>query len=142
MKKYIVEVNGSEYEVIIKDVSSTGIKEDEGFKEEEKKLNKDSIHIEHNTYKEDKKEREKEGEPSREGLTPVVAPMSGKVLSINVGEGDLVSKGKVLLTIEAMKMETEIVAPISGIITKILVSKGDNCNRQDELVLIKEAGDE
>ena len=56
--------------------------------------------------------------------TPVVAPMPGTILSVNVSEGQSVSAGDVLFVLEAMKMENEIVAPVSGTVTKVAASKG------------------
>ena len=55
---------------------------------------------------------------------PVVAPMPGTILSVNVSEGQSVSAGDVLFVLEAMKMENEIVAPVSGTVTKVAASKG------------------
>lgn len=56
--------------------------------------------------------------------TPVVSPMPGTILSVNVSEGQSVSAGDVLFVLEAMKMENEIVAPVSGTVTKMAASKG------------------
>jgi biotin carboxyl carrier protein len=47
------------------------------------------------------------------------SPISGKVVSIKVKDGDKVKKGDVLMIIEAMKMEYLIRAPYSGKVKKI-----------------------
>lgn len=67
----------------------------------------------------------------------VKAPMQGNILSIKVKKGDNVSKGDVLLILEAMKMENEILAPISGVIDEILVSNGNTVNNGDVLIVIR-----
>ena len=40
--------------------------------------------------------------------------MPGTILSVKVAAGQAVSRGDVLLTLEAMKMENEIIAPSDG----------------------------
>ena len=47
------------------------------------------------------------------------APMPGKVIQINVKEGDRVEMGKVLVVMEAMKMEHRIEAPANGTVTAL-----------------------
>ncbi len=55
----------------------------------------------------------------------VVAPLAGSVAKVLVAEGDEIDEGSVLITLEAMKMETEITAPRSGKITAIHVEPGE-----------------
>ena len=62
--------------------------------------------------------------PAPAGGSDVTAPMSGKVISINVSVGDQVKSGQLLLVFEAMKMENELFAPNDGTVTKIHVEKG------------------
>jgi len=66
----------------------------------------------------------------------VVAPMPGKILRINVNEGDTIKDGDTLLILEAMKMENEIFAKASGKIKKINVSINDMVDTGDTLVII------
>ena len=51
--------------------------------------------------------------------------MPGKILDIKVAPGQAVSYGQVVLTMEAMKMETEIVAPADGTVASVFVKNGD-----------------
>jgi len=51
----------------------------------------------------------------------VTAPMPGKVIKINVSEGEKVKKNQVLAILEAMKMENELRSPVNGEVKKILV---------------------
>ncbi len=66
----------------------------------------------------------------------VSAPMPGKILDIKVSVGEQVKKGRVLMILEAMKMENEIVAPKDGTVKEIKVSVGDTVNRGDPLIVI------
>jgi len=59
-----------------------------------------------------------------EGGVEVSAPMSGKILSLSVSEGDQVKEGQLLLVFEAMKMENELFAPNAGTIARIHVAVG------------------
>jgi geranyl-CoA carboxylase alpha subunit len=56
----------------------------------------------------------KEGTGNDDARPTVRAPMPGTVRSVRVKLGDAVTRGDVLLTMEAMKMETTITAPCTG----------------------------
>jgi 3-methylcrotonyl-CoA carboxylase alpha subunit len=49
----------------------------------------------------------------------ILAPMPGKVTSVDVAAGDAVTKGQRLLTLEAMKMEHGLVAPFDGVVAEL-----------------------
>jgi 3-methylcrotonyl-CoA carboxylase alpha subunit len=68
----------------------------------------------------------------------IVSPMPGKVVKINVAEGQSVKKGEILLVIEAMKMENNIISPREGKIERINVKVGEMVNGSRELAVIKE----
>ena len=56
----------------------------------------------------------------------ICAPMPGNILSVNVVAGDAVTKGQVLMILEAMKMENEIMAPCDGTVTSVAAVKGSS----------------
>ena len=68
------------------------------------------------------------------GAKTITAPIPGVVLGVNVNVGDTVKKGQVLLILEAMKMENEIVAPSDGNISSVNVTKGASVNAGDVLI--------
>jgi len=55
----------------------------------------------------------------------VVAPMFGKVVSIDVNTGDQVKENDEVATIEAMKMYIKINAPVDGSVKEIKVNPGE-----------------
>ena len=68
--------------------------------------------------------------------THVAAPMPGAVSTIAVKKGEAVKAGDVLLTIEAMKMETALHAPRDGTVTELLVTPGAQIDAKDLLVVL------
>ena len=60
------------------------------------------------------------------GGTKVTAPMPGTILGVNVKEGDSVKAGQPIFVLEAMKMESDITAPVNGVVRGISVHKGDS----------------
>lgn len=62
------------------------------------------------------------------------APMPGLVVSVAVKEGDEVERGDVLLSIEAMKMETSVLAEKSGTVKRVAVTPGTQVDTKDLLV--------
>ena len=64
----------------------------------------------------------------------VVAPIPGTILSINVKEGQDVSFGQELATLEAMKMKSAIRANRAGKIGVIRVAAGDKVGQNQALM--------
>ncbi|WP_131576368.1 pyruvate carboxylase, partial [Paracoccus nototheniae] len=76
--------------------------------------------------------------PKADAANPghVGAPMPGVVASVGVAQGQAVKQGDLLLTIEAMKMETGLHADRDGTITALHVSPGQQIDAKDLLVEI------
>ena len=62
------------------------------------------------------------------------SPMPGKVIKVNVKEGDEVKEGDVLCVVEAMKMENNIKAMTSAKVAKVLVNEGDKVDVKNILI--------
>ncbi|MES2357162.1 MAG: biotin/lipoyl-containing protein [Gemmatimonadota bacterium] len=58
------------------------------------------------------------------GPAPVVAPMPGLVVRVNVAVGDSVTAGQGVLVMEAMKMENELRASAAATVKSIRVTQG------------------
>ncbi|MGO4168346.1 acetyl/propionyl/methylcrotonyl-CoA carboxylase subunit alpha [Novosphingobium sp. YAF33] len=54
-----------------------------------------------------------------DGSGAILAPMPGKVIAVAVAEGQAVTKGQKLLTLEAMKMEHTLTAPFDGVVAEL-----------------------
>ncbi|WP_426693213.1 acetyl/propionyl/methylcrotonyl-CoA carboxylase subunit alpha [Sphingomonas sediminicola] len=54
----------------------------------------------------------------------ITAPMPGKVTAVEVSQGETVTKGQRLLTLEAMKMEHGLTAPFDGKVTELGAQAG------------------
>ncbi len=70
------------------------------------------------------------------GSIKVNCPMPGTIIDVRVKAGDSIKQGDILLILEAMKMENEILAPEDGTVATVNVSKGYSVNSGDLLVSI------
>ncbi len=117
MKKYRVNVNGTDYEIALEVMS-----------EEEVKASAEA----------------KKAEPAPAaapvaapaGGEKVNAPMPGTILDIKVANGSTVKKGDILMILEAMKMENEIISPVDGKVT-VTATKGSMVKTGDLLCTIE-----
>ena len=67
--------------------------------------------------------------------THLGAPMPGVISTVSVSPGQTVKSGDVLLSIEAMKMETALHAEKDGTIAEVLVRTGDQIDAKDLLIV-------
>ena len=104
MKTYRVNVNGTNYEIQVEEISAAEVKSAPA-----------------------------QAPVVAPAATPVAAPaggeavsspMPGTILAVNVKAGDAVKAGDVLMILEAMKMENEICAPVDGTVSAVSVNQG------------------
>ena len=67
----------------------------------------------------------------------LVAPMPGTVTRVDVAAGDAVTRGTLLILLEAMKMEHRITAPHDGTVTDVRVAPGAVVAADDVLVVVE-----
>ena len=102
MHKFIVNVNGTSYEVEVEEIDSAAAGE---------------------TASASKKAAPKAAQLNGSEKT-ITAPMPGSILAVNIKPGDSFRSGQVLLILEAMKMENEIMAPCDGKVVSVSVQSG------------------
>jgi len=68
------------------------------------------------------------------GPAPLIAPMPGLVVRVNVTEGDEVAAGQGLVVMEAMKMENELRAPAAGRVSRVHATAGTAVEKGTVLV--------
>ena len=64
-------------------------------------------------------------------------PIAGKIISVNVSQGCVVTEGDVLCILESMKMENPIFAPVGGTIIKLEISGGQTVDAGDLVAIIE-----
>lgn len=107
MKKYEIEINNEVYRVSVRELSADAEMTAAPTVEEPTAADTPSTQGNSGSVKE------------------INAPMAGTIVDIKVSPGQAVSKGDVLVILEAMKMENEIVAPEDGLVGEIFVSRND-----------------
>jgi len=72
----------------------------------------------------------------------IISPMPGKLIAVEVRQGDTVTVGQKLVTLEAMKMEHSLTAPFDGIVAELNAKEGAQVSEGALLVRIeKREGD-
>lgn len=68
------------------------------------------------------------------GPAPLVAPMPGLIVRVNVQAGDNVQPGQAVVVMEAMKMENDLRTQSSGTVSAVRVKPGDAVEKGAVLV--------
>jgi 3-methylcrotonyl-CoA carboxylase alpha subunit len=67
----------------------------------------------------------------------ILSPMPGKIIAVEVTQGQSVTKGQKLLTLEAMKMEHSLVAPFDGVVAELNATAGAQVQVEALLVRVE-----
>ncbi|MEE8230814.1 MAG: biotin carboxylase N-terminal domain-containing protein [Qipengyuania citrea] len=73
------------------------------------------------------------------GSGAILAPMPGKVIAVDVAEGDRVAAGQRLMVLEAMKMEHALAAPFDGTVTELSTATGGQVQVEAVLAVVAPA---
>ena len=120
MRKFLVKVNGSQYEVEVEELSA----------DEARAASSAPAPAPQAAPKSTPAPAPAPAAPAPAPAAPVsggktiTAPMPGSIISVNVKNGDSFRSGQVLLVLEAMKMENEIMAPHDATVVQILADVG------------------
>lgn len=76
----------------------------------------------------------KKAAPAPAGANDIACPLAAVVVAVNVKEGQQVKTGDLLVTLEAMKMNTPVNSPADGTVSKICVSAGQSVNEGEVLL--------
>jgi 3-methylcrotonyl-CoA carboxylase alpha subunit len=71
----------------------------------------------------------------------LISPMPGKIIAVEVRQGDVVAKGQKLLTLEAMKMEHSLAAPFEGVVAELNAAEGGQVSEGTLLARIEKGED-
>ncbi len=126
--KYVVTLNGKDYEVEVAETEATVVNVTESAIKQAPAVVQEPVQA----------QQVAPVAVPTEGLEgeKMLAPMPGTVLGVKVNVGDSVKAGDVVVVLEAMKMENDIVAPCDGTVKQILVQKSSAVNTDDLLAVI------
>ena len=74
-----------------------------------------------------------------EGVIAVRAPLQGTIVTIDVGEGDLVRPGQQIAVLESMKMEHLVTAPQGGRVTMVAAAPGVTLMQDEQILYLEPA---
>jgi 3-methylcrotonyl-CoA carboxylase alpha subunit len=107
-----------------------------GFRDDERVV----VFYEGQAYAFDRSARGTVGATAGDGV--IIAPMPGKVTSVEIPQGKKVAKGQRLLTLEAMKMEHGLVAPFDGVVAELNAKAGTQVSEGTVLARIEKKDSE
>lgn len=64
------------------------------------------------------------------------APINGRIIKVDVEQGQKVARGQAIITIEAMKMEMVLGAPADGIVAQLNVREGNQVTARQPMLVI------
>lgn len=131
MKKFLIKVNGSQYEVEVEEIIE-GTSQQSEIAAPSAPVSAPAMQALSSAAAQPEKPA-KPASNGKAGSVKVTAPMPGTILKIVANIGDSLKRGDVILVLEAMKMENEIVAPSDGVLVSVNVDRGASVNAGDLL---------
>ena len=72
----------------------------------------------------------------------ILAPMPGRIVTVDVAAGEAVTAGQRLLVLEAMKMEQALLAPFDGVVVELAAAAGAQVSEGAVLVRVGKADEQ
>lgn len=133
MKKYIVTVNGTSYEVFVEEAAAgTPVSAPTPAPVPQAPV-AEQIQSEPTPAVTVKAPSVSSGS---KGSVEVLAPMAGTVVKILVSVGESVTKGQTLFVLEALKMENNVPSPVDGTVASVNVSQGSSVDSDAVVVTL------
>jgi biotin carboxyl carrier protein len=66
----------------------------------------------------------------------VEVPLTGKIIKVEVKQGDKIKEGDTIVILESMKMENPIVSTVNGTVSKVSVSVDQVVKTGDTIAII------
>ncbi len=141
MRKFLISVNGTQYEVDVEEVAAAGAQAPKVSAPVQAALPAPAAGKASAAAQPAKpKPAAPAPQPAvegKEGSETIVCPMPGTILKVAVKAGQTVKKNQLLLVMESMKMENEIVSPRDAVVAGVMVSKGSTVNAGDPMVSLE-----
>lgn len=133
MKKYIVTVNGTSYEVFVEEaVAGAPVSAPTPAP-----LSQAPVAEQIKTEPTKSAPAQTSKAPSgSKGSVEVLAPMAGTIVKLLVSVGESVTKGQTLFVLEALKMENNVPSPIDGTVASVNVSQGSSVDSDAVVVTL------
>jgi biotin carboxyl carrier protein len=123
---YSLLINGSSYEALVQP-SEQGL---------EVLLHGQMFHVSIDDERMRRLRQISEPKTTERGEFDLKSPMPGLIILISVQEGQKVSKGDRLITLESMKMQNELKSPRDGIIRSLRIKSGDYVEQNEVLLTV------
>ena len=156
MKKFLISVNGTQYEVDVEEVTGTAgasamtqpvaPQAAPASAPVEKAVTAVAAPVEKAAVSQPVQPKPAAATASASAAVPSAAPagsqiincpMPGTILKVSVAVGETVKKNQVLCVLEAMKMENDIVSPRDAVVAGVMVTKGASVNAGDPMISLK-----
>lgn len=142
MKKFLISVNGTQYEVDVEEVASVS--------GETSAPHVKAQHDDKQAAAAKKAPAETPEKPKaaahpapvsvpapKAGSETISCPMPGTILKVAVKPGQAVKKNQLLYVIESMKMENEVVSPRDGVVASVMITRGAAVNAGDPMISLE-----